>query len=240
MHKAIEPAILYLGTPVSLITTRNIDKSINVAPNSSLFWLGWSCMIGIDASSKTTENILRTRRCVLNMPSSDMAANVSDIALKTGSEIVPVHKRLLGYTYSKDKLSETGLTTVICDKFEGDRIEQCPIQMEAEVVSVHQFAENDEKMAIQTLAIELRICRIYAAEEIMIESKKNRVDPKKWNPLIMSFRQFFGISEIGVKSKLNTGDEDLYAPWKMQGVIGVITRLALSLSVRSNNCARSR
>lgn len=234
MHKTIEPAILYMGTPVSLITTRNVDETVNVAPNSSLFWLGWSCMIGLDASSKTTENLLRTRRCVLNMASSDMAKKVNEIALFTGSEDIPLHKKLLGYSHAKDKLQGTGLTTAPCIDFSGDLIEQCPIQLEAEVVNVHRFGEADNKMAVPALTIELKICRIHAAEEILLESNQNKIDPQKWNPLIMSFRQFFGLVEAGVKSRLNTGDEDLYAPWKMRGILGFATRLALSMSVRSN------
>ncbi len=60
MHKEIEPAVLYLGTPVVLITTQNEDGSANISPMSSAWWLGWSCMLGLDASSKTTMNLVRT------------------------------------------------------------------------------------------------------------------------------------------------------------------------------------
>jgi hypothetical protein len=45
MHKVTEPSILYLGTPVVLISTRNEDESTNVAPMSSAWWLGWSCIM---------------------------------------------------------------------------------------------------------------------------------------------------------------------------------------------------
>ncbi len=49
-HVVLEPAILYLGTPVVLISTVNEDDSHNLAPMSSAFWLGWRCMLGLDAS----------------------------------------------------------------------------------------------------------------------------------------------------------------------------------------------
>ena len=52
---AIEPAILYFGTPVVLISTLNDDGTSNLAPMSSAFWLGWRCILGLDASSKNTE-----------------------------------------------------------------------------------------------------------------------------------------------------------------------------------------
>lgn len=53
MHSAIEPAILYFGTPVVIVGTLNEDGSPNLAPISSVFWLGWRCVIGVGAGSKT-------------------------------------------------------------------------------------------------------------------------------------------------------------------------------------------
>jgi flavin reductase (DIM6/NTAB) family NADH-FMN oxidoreductase RutF len=38
MHVVTEPAILYLGTPVVVISTVNEDGSCNLAPMSSAFW----------------------------------------------------------------------------------------------------------------------------------------------------------------------------------------------------------
>ena len=40
MHQVSEPAILYFGTPVVLISTQNENGSYNLAPMSSAFWLG--------------------------------------------------------------------------------------------------------------------------------------------------------------------------------------------------------
>jgi flavin reductase (DIM6/NTAB) family NADH-FMN oxidoreductase RutF len=39
-HVTIEPAILYFGTPVVLISTQNEDGTANLAPMSSAWWLG--------------------------------------------------------------------------------------------------------------------------------------------------------------------------------------------------------
>ena len=54
MRPVQQPAILYFGTPVVLVATRNADDTFNLAPISSIFWLGWRCMIGVAASSKTS------------------------------------------------------------------------------------------------------------------------------------------------------------------------------------------
>src|ERR1035438_530029 len=110
MHKRSEPEILYFGTPVVLISTCNGDGSFNIAPISSIFWLGWRCVIGISAFSKTTENIKRNGDCVLNLPSANEASAVNRLALTTGSCQVPEGKKRKGYNYIKDKFSVARLT----------------------------------------------------------------------------------------------------------------------------------
>src|SRR5689334_25412582 len=69
MHKTIEPTILYFGTPVALISSLNEDGSPNIAPMSSAWWLGWTCMLGLGPMGQTSENLIRTRECVINLPS---------------------------------------------------------------------------------------------------------------------------------------------------------------------------
>src|SRR5215218_8950019 len=110
MHQISEPAILYFGTPVVLISTVNGDGTYNLAPMSSVFWLGWRCMIGLSAFSKTTENILTTGQCVLNLPSVYQAGAVNCLALTTGSNPVPEGKQKKGYRYEPRKFEISGLT----------------------------------------------------------------------------------------------------------------------------------
>src|SRR5215467_3969210 len=103
MHKIVHPAILYFGTPVVLISTVNEDGTHNLAPISSIFWLGWRCMIGISAFSKTTENLIRTGECVLNLASVNEVGAVNRLAKLTGSNPVPAGKLQKGYRYEADK-----------------------------------------------------------------------------------------------------------------------------------------
>jgi len=74
MHQISYPSILYFGTPVILVSTTNADDSHNIAPISSVFWLGWRCMIGISAFSKTTENLLRPENASSTSPPSTKPA----------------------------------------------------------------------------------------------------------------------------------------------------------------------
>src|SRR3954462_3246253 len=111
LHRS-EPQILYVGTPVVLISTCNEDGSANLAPMSSAFWLGWRGVLGLDRSSKTVANILRTNQCVLNLPSIEQVDAVDRIALTTGSELLPPHKIARGYRFEKDKFATAGLTPI--------------------------------------------------------------------------------------------------------------------------------
>jgi len=43
----ISPKILYLGTPLALITSVNEDSSPNLAPVSSFWALGWTITLGL-------------------------------------------------------------------------------------------------------------------------------------------------------------------------------------------------
>src|SRR6202521_3224724 len=79
-HKSIEPAILYLGTPVILNSSLNEDGSYNLAPISSAFWLGWRCMLGFEAVSQTAKNIIRTGECVINLPSMDQVDAINRLS----------------------------------------------------------------------------------------------------------------------------------------------------------------
>jgi len=75
-----EPAILYFGTPVALISTRNPDGAANLAPMSSVFWLGWRAVLGLAAASQTARNLVHEGEAVINLPSEDMAGAVDRLA----------------------------------------------------------------------------------------------------------------------------------------------------------------
>src|SRR5713226_4329812 len=81
MHKTIEPTILYFGTPVALISSLNPDGSPNLAPMSSAWWLGGSCVLGLGQMGQTSDNLIRTRECVINLPSDDLVTHVDRLAL---------------------------------------------------------------------------------------------------------------------------------------------------------------
>ncbi|ASU36666.1 flavin reductase family protein [Mucilaginibacter xinganensis] len=210
MHIASEPSILYFGTPVVLIGTKNPNGTDNLAPMSSIFWLGWRCIIGLAAASKTTENLLLNRQCVLNLASVNEVAAVNRLAKTTGSNPVPDGKLLKGYRYEADKFAIAGLTKQHAATVKAPRVKECPVQMEAVVEAIHGLAADDAGQRGKIITFELRIQRVYLHEAILMDGHPNRVDPDKWKPLIMSFQQFYSLGDKVHASTLSEIPERLY------------------------------
>lgn len=179
--------------PIILTSTVNENGSPNLAPISCVWWLGWSCVLGCDASSKTTKNLERSRECVMNLPSADLVNAVDRLACLTGSNPVPEHKRMMGYHYEPNKFEVSGLTPVASDLVKAPRAKECPVQLEAVVENMRPLGENDSRRPFVALAVEVRIVRVHVHEAIVDSGDSNHIDPDKWWPLITNFRQFFGL-----------------------------------------------
>jgi flavin reductase (DIM6/NTAB) family NADH-FMN oxidoreductase RutF len=198
MHKTIEPTILYFGTPVALISTLNEDGSPNIAPMSSAWWLGWSCMLGLGTMGKTSDNLIRTRECVINLPSEYQVAHVDRLALTTGKNPVPEKKAGWGYRYEPDKFGTAGLTPVPSLDVAPPRIAECPVQMEGIVKDVRPFGKN-----VSANAFEVHIVRLHVEESLLVgDGPRPHIDAEQWRPLLMSFCRFFGVGREVHPSRL--------------------------------------
>jgi flavin reductase (DIM6/NTAB) family NADH-FMN oxidoreductase RutF len=211
-HNVIDPAILYFGTPVVLVSSTNVDGSANLAPMSSAWWLGHSCMLGFGARSLTPQNIQRTGECVLNLPSVHEVGAVNRLARTTGSDPVPPHKVAMGYRHVADKFGVAGLTSLDSACVTPPRVRECPVHLEATLESVHPLAVRDDDRRGALVALELRIVRVHVSESIRMTGYADRIDPEKWRPLIMSFQQFFGLGDIVHESTLSQIPETVYRP----------------------------
>lgn len=210
MHQTCKPAILYFGTPVVLISSTNDDGTINIAPMSSIFWLGWRCIIGMSRSSKTIENLIREKECVLNLPSVNEVNAVDKLALTTGSKNVPLGKLKKGYTYVPNKFEIAGLTPMDSEVILAPGILECPVSLEAIVKGINPIGEDNEKMKGRIVNIELEVVNVRVYSEILKEGKSDQIDPDKWKPLIMSFQHFYGLGHQVHPSRLAEIPEELY------------------------------
>src|SRR5437764_9405157 len=204
MHRTTDPTILYFGTPVALISTLNEDGTPNIAPMSSAWWLGWSCMLGLGSMGKTSDNLIRTRECVINLPSAAQVGHVDRLALTTGKNPVPEKKVSWGYRFEPDKLRTADLTPVPSLVVQPPRIAECPVQMEAVVHDVRPFGKN-----VSANAFEVHIVKLHVEESLLAagnHSTRPHIDPVRWQPLIMSFCRFFGLGGEVHPSRLAESD----------------------------------
>jgi len=202
MHKTIEPTILYFGTPVALISTLNPDGSENLAPMSSAWWLGWSCMLGLGQMGQTSDNLIRTRECVINLPSEDLVTHVDRLALTTGKDPVPEKKRRWGYRYEPDKFGIAGFTPVASQSVTPPRALECPIQMEGIVRDYRSFGKN-----VNANVFEVHIVKLHVDETLLSgNGSRPHIDPVRWRPLIMNFCRFFGLGGEVHPSRLAQSD----------------------------------
>lgn len=200
MHKTIEPTILYFGTPVALISSVNEDGSPNLAPMSSVWWLGWSCMLGLGQMGQTSANLARTRECVINLPSVANVTNVDQLAMTTGRNPVPEKKREWGYRHEKNKFELAGFTPVRSDVVAPPRVEECPIQMEGLVHDVRPFGKN-----VSANCFEVHIVKLHVEESLLVpgsDPARPHIDAEAWRPLIMTFCRFFGTGDEVHPSRL--------------------------------------
>jgi flavin reductase (DIM6/NTAB) family NADH-FMN oxidoreductase RutF len=202
MHKTIEPTILYFGTPVALISTQNPDGSPNLAPMSSAWWLGWSCMLGLGQMSQTSDNLIRTRECVINLPSQSLASHIDRLALTTGKNPVPEKKLQWGYLFERGKFETAGLTPVESQSVAPPRVLECPVQMEGIVHDYRSFGKN-----VSANAFEVHITKLHVDETLLTgDSSRPHIDPTTWRPLMMSFCRFFGLGDEVHPSRLAESD----------------------------------
>jgi flavin reductase (DIM6/NTAB) family NADH-FMN oxidoreductase RutF len=189
MHRTIDPTILYFGTPVALISTLNPDGSPNLAPMSSAWWLGWSCALGLGQMGQTSLNLIRTRECVINLPSEDLVTHVDRLALTTGKDPVPEKKLEWGYRYEPDKFGIAGFNPEPSETVAPPRVRECPVQMEGIVHHVRPFGKN-----VNANLFEVHITRLHVDEELLVDNgTRPHINPVRWRPLIMSFCRFFGL-----------------------------------------------
>jgi flavin reductase (DIM6/NTAB) family NADH-FMN oxidoreductase RutF len=211
-HSVIDPAILYFGTPVVLVSSTNPDGSANLAPMSSAWWLGRSCMLGFGARSQTPANLLRTGECVLSLPSVEQVAAVNRLARTTGSDPVPPHKMAMGYRHERDKFSVAGLTKLPSDLVAPPRVAECPVHLEAVLEGTHALAASDAQRSGNLIAIEVRVVRVHVDRTIRMPGYTDRIDPRRWRPLIMNFCEFFGLGDVIHHSTLAEIPESAYRP----------------------------
>ncbi|GHO91571.1 hypothetical protein KSF_016190 [Reticulibacter mediterranei] len=183
--RSLTPSILYFGTPVVLISTLNDNGSVNLAPMSSAWALGYTVVLGLGAASKTIENLKRTQECVLNLPSDNLWQAVERLAPLTGKNPVPVSKAAQ-FRYEQEKFTAAGLTPLASECVAPPRVAECLLQFEARVQTIRPFHKADSAFIVET-----EVLRVHVHQNLIED--KHYINPEAWHPLIYNFRHYFGL-----------------------------------------------
>jgi flavin reductase (DIM6/NTAB) family NADH-FMN oxidoreductase RutF len=193
-YKTINPGILYFGTPVALITTLDITGNANIGPISSVWGLGWTLILGLECASKTYQNLISQKECVVNLADPSLFQKVEKIANLTGANPVPDYKKDR-YIYEPDKFSAGGFSKMEAEKVRPPRIAECRLQLEA-IFKNEIVIHDDPKEASEVAAVEVRVVKVHADENMVVGD--DHIDPTKWSPLIYNFRHYQGVGkELG-------------------------------------------
>ncbi len=200
MKRTVEPKVLYFGTPVVLISSRNPDGSTNLSPMSSAWWLGYTAMLGMGTSAQAVKNLTERPEVVLNLVDPDMVAALDRIALLTGSEQMSDAKRARGYRYEPDKFAAAGLTREPGELVDVDAVQESPINLEGRIVNIHDIGGTDSHLC----ALEMKVERVHVREDLLM-SNDRYIDPLRWDPLIMKFTEYFAGGAPAYESSLARG-----------------------------------
>lgn len=182
-HLVVDPSVLYVGTPVYLVSTVNSDGSVNLAAASSYWALGRMLVLGIESEGQSILNLHDHGELTVNFPSGDSWAAVARIAYLTGRHPVPPGK-LDRYRHEPDKFAAAGLTPQASDLVEPPRVRECPLQFEARVHRVTPSTDGSYAM------VEAEVLRVHADAGIL-KPGTHHIDPTRWDPIVYSFRHFF-------------------------------------------------
>ncbi|MGW4410073.1 flavin reductase family protein [Nonomuraea sp. NPDC004702] len=189
-HVAIEPSILYFGTPVVLLSTENPDGTANLAPMSSAWALGRTVVLGLGADGQSARNLAERPELVVNLPAPHLWPQVERLAPLTGRDPVPDTKAA-GCRFEPDKFGAAGLRPEPSETVRPPRVAECPLQLEAAATRIMPNESED------FVIVEAVVRRVHADPRIVIPGTQH-VDPSAWSPLLYNFRHYFGLGpELG-------------------------------------------
>ncbi|GGT08868.1 flavin reductase family protein [Nonomuraea spiralis] len=196
-HIAIEPSILYFGTPVVLLTTQNPDGSTNLAPMSSAWALGRTVVLGLGADGQTARNLAARPELVINLPAPHLWPQVERLAPLTGRDPVPDTKAA-GCRFEADKFGAAGLRPEPSETVRPPRVAECPLQLEAVAAQI-RTNESDDFVIVEAV-----VRKVHADPRIVVPGTQH-VDPAAWSPLVYNFRHYFGLGpELGHSYRTQT------------------------------------
>ncbi|MFC7788064.1 hypothetical protein ACU045_03690 [Microbacterium sp. MAHUQ-60] len=119
-------------------------------------------------------------------------------------------KYAAGYRTVQDKFAHAGATLLASETVAPPRVAELPVHLEGVVCAVHPLDGVADPALADCLSVEVAITRVHVRESLRLIGHHNRIDPERWQPLILSFQRFFGLGEEAMPSRLASIDEEWY------------------------------
>ncbi|MNK36666.1 Flavin reductase like domain protein [compost metagenome] len=187
----VKPKVLYFGTPVALITTIDNNGISNIGPISSAWALGYHLLLGLGCDSKTYQNIIENKECIVNLPSADLHENIEKIAKLTGFNPVPDSKKAQ-YSYHADKFLAGNFEPMAAERVTPLAIANCPIQLEC-ILQNHHIIEYNTSGVPLIASVHVKVINVRVHKNLIVS--QNYIDPSLWSPLIYNFRHYYALGE---------------------------------------------
>jgi flavin reductase (DIM6/NTAB) family NADH-FMN oxidoreductase RutF len=201
VKRELNPKMLYFGTPVVLVSSRNADGSTNLAPMSSAWWVGKTAMLGLSVNSQTVRNLEQRPLCVLNLVDATMVDAIDRLALLTGRSDVPEYKQARGYTYEPDKFAAAGLTPAPFGGQMPAGVAESLIQLEGRVQRIHPIDGPGSGLR----ALEVSVLHTHVDDSLLMADHPTYIDPLRWDPMFMKFTEYFSGAALSRPSSLARG-----------------------------------
>ena len=201
MKRELTPKMHYYGTPVVLISSLNPDGSTNLAPMSSVWWVGTTAMLGMSMNSRTVANLADRPEVVLNLVDGAMVEAVDRLALLTGRVDVPEYKRVRGYRHVADKFAAAGLTPADHSAGVPAPVAESLIHLHGRVRAIHEIDAEGSGLR----ALEVSILSTQVEEDLLRPDHPTHIDPLRWDPMIMKFTEYFTGGRLAHPSSLASG-----------------------------------
>ena len=192
-YRAIEPRIIYPGTPVALIASTNPDGSANLAPDVLLLGPGLDGAAGI-GPRRTDLRKPGAHRGVRHQPAGPETLVGQWNGWPPSAERTRPHRTCWPMvvassgTSSRPRASSRSPRRLSARR--GYGIATCSSRVG--VAAIRPLADEPD-----AAAVEVRVIRIHAAADIL-KADGRQVDPARWHPLLYNFRCYQGLGpELG-------------------------------------------
>jgi flavin reductase (DIM6/NTAB) family NADH-FMN oxidoreductase RutF len=195
IHRTIHPKVLYFGTPIALIGTTMPDGTPTLSPMSSVWALDDRLVLGLGTDGQCLANLERARCCVVNLPDATLWRHVERLAPTTARADVPAAKRAMGYVHEPNKFGRGGLTALAGVGVSAPRVAECPLQLEAELLRLHEPAPTAHGETPDFRIVEVRVTAVHAHADLTRPGTEH-IDVERWKPLLYVFRRYVGAGAV--------------------------------------------